>query len=61
MELLVKWGKRPEDVRTLTVARYYERLVVDGRITYRPTNRYLVAVQFYYTLQPRRACIVLPP
>jgi hypothetical protein len=49
-----QWGKRVEDLQDLHVGQFYERLVEDGQVSYRPVNRYVLQATFRYAQQPRR-------
>jgi len=49
-----QWGKSLEDLKDLNVGQLHERLIKDDLILYRPTNRYVLRVQFRYAPEPRR-------
>ena len=55
-----QWGKCMADVQNLSVGRFYERLLRDGEhVSYRPTNRYILRVRFFYARDQRRILFTL--
>jgi hypothetical protein len=49
-----QWGKRVEDLQNIYVGQFHERLVEDGQVSYRTSNRYVLQAKFHYAQEPRR-------
>jgi len=41
-----RWGKCMEDVKVFSVEQLYQRLVQNNRISYRPTNMFILEASF---------------
>ena len=49
-----QWGKRLADLQKLQVGQFYERLIQDGQVSYRPTSLYVLHAKFRFAREPRR-------
>ena len=49
-----QWGKRLADVKDLSVEQFYERLILNGRVSYKPVNRFVMQAMFRTAREPRR-------
>lgn len=54
-----QWGRRLEDVKDLSIEQFYERFVKEGRISYRPINRFVLQTTFRTVRNPRRVTFYL--
>lgn len=55
-----QWGKRIEDIKYLSIEQFYERIVQQGRVSYKPTNRFMLQAKFPTAREPRRVTFSLP-
>jgi len=53
------WRKHPADIHYLSIGRFYERCLEGEVVSYQPTNRYVLHVQFRYAREPRRTTFTI--
>ncbi len=47
-------GGHVEDVTHISVEQFYQRRLIDNRMSYRPANMYMLEVRFFHDREPRQ-------
>ena len=53
------WGKCVADLNDIHIGQFYERLIQDDQVLYRPTSRYVLRAKFRHAREPRRVTFCL--